>query len=133
MNFERSPRKTGQVGLIPLIDVAMFLLIFFMVAGTVEKFEVLPINPPVAANSKLVDEGHIVILMGTREELVMGEDLVTPEELEARVREQIKANPAKIITLKADASIQAVRVIDVMERLKKAGAANLSVATQVLP
>ncbi len=30
----------------------MFLLIFFMVAGTVEKFEIIPIDPPVAQSGK---------------------------------------------------------------------------------
>ncbi|MBV8938490.1 MAG: biopolymer transporter ExbD [Alphaproteobacteria bacterium] len=130
MEFARTRTRRREIGLIPLIDVAMFLLIFFMVAGTIEKFELLPVTPPHAASGKLVDEGHMVILMGTHEELVLDDELVTPEQLEKRVAEQIEANPNKVITLKADENIPAVRMIAVMDQLKRAGARNLSVATQ---
>ena len=44
MEFKRTRKNTTSIGLIPLIDVAMFLLIFFMVAGTVEKFELVPVD-----------------------------------------------------------------------------------------
>ncbi len=130
MEFPRTRKPMRAIELVPLIDVAMFLLIFFMVAGTVEKFALIPIAPPKAQSGKLLDEGHMVILMGTREELVLDDDLIPLDQLEARVREQLKANPNKVITLKADAGIPASRMIQVMDRIKLAGGRNLSLATQ---
>lgn len=130
LEFSRTPRKRTTVEIIPLIDVAMFLLIFFMVAGVMEKFEIIDVTPPRAESGKLVDEGHMVVLLGKREELVLDDAMVTLPELEAEVHEQVAANPNKIITLKADASIPAVRMIAVLDRIKAAGGRNLSVATQ---
>ena len=52
MEFERTRRKRLEISLIPLIDVSMFLLIFCMVAGTIEKFEIIPIEPPVAPSGR---------------------------------------------------------------------------------
>ena len=128
--FPRTRRKPFTISIVPLIDVAMFLLIFFLVAGTVQPFEILPINPPIAENGKLMDEGHIVILLGARDEVVVDDDIAAVSELAAMVKPRLQANPNKIITVKADASIPAVRMIHVMDQLKSAGARNLSIVTQ---
>jgi biopolymer transport protein ExbD len=42
----------------------------------------------------------------------------------------LKANPNKVITVKADAAVPANRVIDLMDDIKKAGGKNLSIVTQ---
>ena len=68
MEFQRTRRKKIEISLIPLIDVSMFLLIFFMLAGSIERFEIIPVDPPVAQSGKLMDEGHVVILLGRHDE-----------------------------------------------------------------
>jgi biopolymer transport protein ExbD len=130
MDFPRTRRRLRQLGLIPLIDVAMFLLIFFMVAGTLEKFELLPIDPPLAESGKLMDEGHIMILLGARDEVVVDDELTNVEALEQYIRKSLGSNPNKVITVKADATIPAVRMIQVMDRIRAAGGKNLSIVTQ---
>jgi len=130
LDFPRINKKPRTPSLIPLVDVAMFLLIYFMVAGTIQKFEILPIDPPQAESGKLMDEGHIMILLGSRDEMVIDDDLTDLEHLEAYVRDKLSSNPNKIITVKADASIPAVRMIQVMDHIKAAGGKNLSIVTQ---
>ncbi len=130
IRFSVRSRRPRSVAIIPLIDVAMFLLIFFMVAGTIERFEILPVTPPPAHSSKWMDEGHIVILLGTHEEIVIGESLVTLPEMEQMVQGLLKDNPAKVITVKADGTIPAQRMLAVMDALKRAGASSLSIATR---
>ncbi len=128
--FPRKRERVRSIGVIPLIDVAFFLLVFFMVAGSVEKFEVIPVTPPEAESSKLMDEGHIVILLGKRDEVVVGDNLVSLEDMESTVKGLLKENPAKVITIKADGSIPAERMLKVMDALKRAGAESLSIATE---
>lgn len=130
MEFERAPRKHLEISLIPLIDISMFLLIFFMVAGVVEKFEMIPIDPPVAQSGKMVDEGHLVILLGRHDELIIGEDIVPLIEARDYLEPVLSRNPNKVITLKADATVPANRVIDVMDAIKGSGGKKLSVVTQ---
>lgn len=130
LDFVRNRRRVRQASLIPLIDISMFLLIFFMVAGTVEKFELLPIDPPRAASGKLLDEGHLVILLGTHDEIIVGDELVGFEQLQAVLKEQLQGNPNKVVTLKADARVPAGRAIAVMDQIKLAGGQNLSLATE---
>lgn len=130
MEFERNRRKRIEISLIPLIDISMFLLIFFMVAGAIEKFEIIPIDPPVAQSGKLVDEGHLVILLGRHGELIVGDDIVPVEQTRAFLTPILSGNPNKVITVKADATVDANMVIDVMDAIKAAGGKQLSVVTQ---
>lgn len=130
MEFARTRRKKIAISLIPLIDVSIFLLIFFMLAGAIEKFEVIPVDPPVAQSGKLVDEGHLIILLGRYDEIIIGDEIIPQEEMLALLKEELKDNPGKVITVKADAVVPANRVIDVMDAIKGAGGRNLSIVTQ---
>jgi len=130
MDFERTRKKRIEISLIPLIDVSIFLLIFFMLSGTIEKIEIVPIDPPVAKSGKLMDEGHVVILLGKLDEIIVGDDIVEMDKMQAMLAPDLKANPNKIVTVKADAGVPANRVIDVMDAIKRAGGKNLSIVTQ---
>lgn len=130
MEFSRNRKKALEISLIPLIDVSMFLLIFFMVAGSVEKFEIIPIEPPVAQSGKLMDEGHIIILLGDHDEIIVDDEIVAMEQMKQMLAPQLKANPNKVVTVKADATVPANRMIEVMDSIKLAGGRNLSVVTQ---
>lgn len=130
MEFERTRKKSPEISLIALIDISMFLLIFFMVAGAVEKFEIIPIDPPVAASGKLVDEGHLVILLGKRDEIIVGDEIIPMAQAKQFLTPILSQNPNKVITVKADAAAPANRVIDMMDAIKEAGGKQLSIVTQ---
>ena len=130
MDFPRTRRKKVEVSLIPLIDVSMFLLIFFMISGRIEKFELIPIDPPVSRHGNMMDEGHVSILLGSYDEIILGEEIVTIEEMQKKLTSELAANPAKVVTVKADAIVPANRMIEVMDAIKAAGGQHLSLLTQ---
>ncbi len=130
MEFPRTRKKQIEISLVPLIDVSMFLLIFFMLAGSIEKFEIIPIEPPVAQSGKLMEEGHISILLGHHDEIIVGDEIVPIEEMKKILAPDLAANPGKVVTVKADATVPANRMIEVMDAIKAAGGKNLSVVTQ---
>lgn len=132
VHFARQERKRPVISLIPLIDVSIFLLIFFMLAGSIEKFEIIPVDPPVAKSGKLVDEGHVFIVLGRYDEIILNDEIIPMEEMVATLAPELKSNPNKVVTVKADASVPANRVIDIMDAIKLAGGRNLSVVTQSL-
>lgn len=130
MEFQRTRRKKIEISLIPLIDVSMFLLIFFMVSGTIEKFELIPIEPPVSQHGNMMDEGHVSVLLGSHDEIILGDEIVTIEEMQKILTPELTANPSKVVTVKADAVVPANRMIEVMDAIKAAGGHHLSVLTQ---
>lgn len=130
MDFPRTNRKRLEISVIPLIDVSMFLLIFFMVSGTIEKLDLIPIDPPVSQHGNLMDEGHVSILLGSHDEIILGDEIVTVEEMQKMLQPELTANPSKVITVKADAVVPANRMIEIMDAIKAAGGKHLSVLTQ---
>lgn len=130
MDFPRTKRKRIEISLIPLIDVSMFLLIFFMVSGTVEKIDLIPIEPPVSQHGNMMDEGHVLVLLGSHDEIILNDELVTMEEMQKNLTPELSANPNKVVTVKADAVVPANRMIEVMDAIKAAGGHHLSILTQ---
>ena len=116
--------------MIPLINIVFLLLIFFLITGTVERFAIIPINLPESENGKLLDEGHIVIVLGKHDEILLDEALLSPPELKQLLIHLLKTNPERIITIKADARLAASRLIDTMNIIRDAGGQNVSLVTQ---
>ncbi len=132
MEIERSKKPIKEISLIPLINVVFLMLIFFLVAGTIEKVEVIDIELPEAVSGEVLDEGHVQVLLGRYDEIVINDKPCTLEEVEGVITDQLKYNKQRVITLKADARMKASRMIAVLDRIKAAGAQNLSLVTQEL-
>jgi biopolymer transport protein ExbD len=132
MDIERSKQGSKEANLLPVINVVFLLLIFFLVTGTIEKFDIIPVEVPVADSGKILDAGHIVVVLGQYDEVIVNDELIDISELEPRVKAMLENNPRKIISLKADSRMEAERMITVMNRLREAGGENLSIVTQSL-
>lgn len=134
MKIERNKTGAKEVGMIPLINLVFLLLIFFLVAGTIEKFDLIDIELPVADSGKVLEEGHLVIVLGPGPyyEMLLDDELVGEEELQKQVKQSLKENPERIVSIKADARLEAEKMIKMMNMLKIVGAHNLSLTTQSL-
>lgn len=130
INFRRHKKPRRTVGIIPLIDIAFFLLIFFMVAGSMEQFEILDIEPPIAHSGDMLEEGDITILLGTHDEIIMDDLLLTSEQLDERLQQKFLNHEKAVVTIKADASIAALRLVEVMDLIKQAGGMDITIATE---
>mgnify|MGYP000676843875 CR=1 FL=1 len=130
MDIERSKQLNREINLVPLINVIFMLLIFFLMAGSIQKFEIIQVDLPIANSGKVLDEGHLVIVLGKYDEVLLNDELIDLKDLPAKAGKLLKDNPRKIISLKADAKLEAKRVIDIMNLLREAGGQNLSLVTQ---
>lgn len=130
LDMRRTRHTRREISLVPLINVVFLLLIFFLVAGTLDKIEVIPVDPPMAESGKILDEGHIVILLGKYDEVILDDELIDMERIVPIVRKKLEPYPEKIITIKADMHVPAERLIQVMDYVKEAGGHNLSLVTQ---
>jgi biopolymer transport protein ExbD len=130
MEFERNRQSPRHINMVPLINIILLMLVFFLVAGTVEKFEIIDVDLPEATSSEVIEEGHVQILLGRYDEIVINDKPCSMEEVGAIITDQLKYNKDRVITLKADARMKASRMIAVLDRIKAAGGKNLSLVTQ---
>jgi biopolymer transport protein ExbD len=116
--------------LAPMVDIVFLLVIFFLTTSTFVKNPTgLPVDlpsaqrPPVAASGLTVDvasDGRIAF---------DGREGITPAALEKALRAQL-GGKAQAVTLRADRTARHGRVVEVMDAIKRSGAARLTVAAR---
>jgi len=130
MEFERTKKPIKPISLVPMINVVFLLLIFFLVAGTVEKVDVIDVQLPEAQSGEVLEEGPIQILMGHYNEIIVNDQPMELNDIESWLLPMLKENPERVITIKADARMPANQMIEMLDRLKAAGGKNISLTTQ---
>ncbi len=130
LDFTRAERKPSAISLIPLINVIFLLLTFFMIAGSFEKNTPAMVTLPEARNGKVLESGELELVLTSDNRIIFAGDEVPPKALQALVAAKLEEQPNTILTLKADANLQARDMIDVLDVIKKAGGVNVSLVTQ---
>lgn len=129
IKLQRSARKRELVSVTPLIDVVFILLIFFMIAGSIEAPDVFPVELPASTSEVAGPDDEFVILLRADGVIAIENQEVTEDELVVLMIDILRTRPETLIQLKADAEIEAVKVIEVMELLRSAGAEFLVLLT----
>lgn len=130
IDFFRTTRKPRQVALISLIDVMFVLLLFFMIAGHLEAVSPLPITLPEADSGQLLDEGPVKVSLATDGRIMVNDKLFNTNNVQAELARQLANNKDRIITIKADANLEANKLVRLLEQVRLAGGVNLSIVTE---
>lgn len=130
MEFARNRRKLRPISMVSLIDIIFTVILFFLVAGHLEKFSIIPIDLPKADSGQRLDEGPIVVMLGEHGEIIMNDDLYDDAKVAAELKKQFAINAERIVTIKADSNMDANLLVDFLERIRAAGGKNLSLVTQ---
>ena len=130
MQFVRADRRKGRITLVPLINVVFMLVFFFLIAGYQEAQSVIQVDLPEAESGQMLDEGPIEIVLGSRNEILLNETYLMLEDFGGAIAQGLAVNQDRIITIKADASLEANRLVQLMEQIEDAGGKHISVVTQ---
>jgi biopolymer transport protein ExbD len=131
MEFNRTSRKLGAVSMVSLIDIVFVIILFFIVAGHLEKFSIIPVELPLADSGQHLNEGPVVAMLGQHDEIIINDELYDAAKAQAELKRQLAVNPERVITIKADAGLEANKLVDFLEMIRVAGGKNLSLVTQV--
>lgn len=130
VEIPRERRKIRPITVVSLIDIVFVVILFFLVAGHIEKFTVVQVELPKADSGQLLDEGPVVVTLGRYDEILINDELYTLQQVAAEMREQLKVNPERIITIKADKLLEANKLVDFMSEVRKGGGKNISLVTE---
>lgn len=114
------PAPDGE-NVLPLINVVFLLLVFFMVAGALERADLFAVTPPETAVEATPEDRHGVLLLAADGRLALADQPVERDALAAAVQAWREANPDEILTVKADATAEALDVVALLEDLRAAG------------
>jgi biopolymer transport protein ExbD len=127
----RGVRRVSRtdIDMVPMINFAFLLLIFFMLAGTLVPAQQTPIDPPRSAVAAPADPSGNVLLLAADGRAGFGGELLPEAELPARVASWRAQHPNEPLRIKADAAVDAERVVRILQSLRAAGIDHVSLLT----
>lgn len=132
----RNFREKNQplVMIIPMIDIMLFLLVFFMLS-TIYMVQTnnIPVNLPQTENSQPKDtKPNIVkVTVMANGEINFGDDKVTSSELAQKIYDTLSADSDAVFVLLGDKMTRYEQIVKVLDVLKKSGVKHVSIATEV--
>ena len=125
----RKAVEEPEIIVIPMIDVMMFLLFFFMVASLAMVTQnAIPVTLPKASSSQDENAQTITITIRPDQSVYLNTTPITLDKLEAAL-EALKVGPKNVITINADERVPHGMVIAAMDEARKAGIVAFGFAT----
>ncbi|MGB0910890.1 MAG: ExbD/TolR family protein [Nitrospirales bacterium] len=129
MTFEsRNRRFLSEINVIPLVDVVLVLLVIFMVTAPM-LHRGLDITLPTSTSNTITAEERLVVTVKPDQTLLLGNDAISPIDLEAKLRDAKAANPLVSVYLRADRTVPYGTVVLVMDAIKGAKIDRLGMVT----
>ena len=130
----RRPKEDPEINLISLIDIALLLVIFFMLSSTFMQEGRLKIELPqasLAPTGKQKTDPIVVSVTQSGSYRVNDRELVnsSPDTLRAAILEVAGVDRSKPVTLRADGRATHQSVVSAMDVLGKLGFVRINIAT----
>ncbi len=125
----RKPIEEAEIVVIPMIDVMMFLLFFFMVASLAMVVQAgLPVNLPKAATSSDHSSQNLTITLMRDGSIHLNTKTVTLDSLKDELH-KLKVSDKDLVVLNADKMVLHGSVVGAMDEARKAGVVRFAIAT----
>lgn len=124
--------KEPVVMIIPMIDIMLFLLVFFMISTIyMVQANTLPVNLPAAVAARRETRPRIVAITVQADGTIQYErEAVRPPELSPHVRQALAGDKETIFVLRGDKQATYENIVAVLDVLKQCGARHVSIATE---
>ncbi len=130
MSFERRERNIiRELNLVPLIDVLLTVLFFYMIVSPMMS-RGLDVNLPKSASNTVKPEDRIVLTVTRNQELFVEKERVSIARLKDVLNSIRKAKPLINVYLRADRDAPYGAVVQVMDVVKQAGIDRLGMVTE---
>ncbi|MFH0909168.1 MAG: biopolymer transporter ExbD [bacterium] len=121
----------AEINMIPLIDVALVLLIIFMVLTPILVRSQIQVNLPGAKSVTSSPEQRTLHVQVSKDgQIYVAGQAVLPDALESSLRGQIPTPADQTVVIEADKQVAFEHVVKVMDTVKKIGVTKMGVAVK---
>lgn len=132
MRFRRhlaEPEENIELNLIPLIDIIMFLLIFFISTTSFIEEPGVQVEKPRAATARQTDKNSIIFAVTPEGKIAYGGKEIGLGGVRPTVKRLCAKEPLPVV-IQADDKARSGTVISVIDEAKLGGAKDVSLATE---
>lgn len=128
-------RRRARIEIVPLIDIIFFLLAtFVMVSLSMVKNKGISVNLPAASTGTPQERKDFASITVTEKgEVFFNKQPVTPEQLDAALKDLLATTPDPRVFLNGDTKAEYGRAIAVLDQLRALGISKIAIETQPRP
>jgi biopolymer transport protein ExbD len=130
MHFEGRRKTSRMPNLTPLIDVVFLLLVFFMLTSHFMHEEAIPLSLPTAESGTPLTDDTLQVVLDSGGRILLGGEVIGPEALEGRLRQELQSRTNKKIRLRGDRVASLGSTVNVLDAARKGGANGVDIVTQ---
>lgn len=131
-HWEQAKKPKARIEIIPMIDVMMFLLVFFVLIS-INVIPALGVKTQLPVSSETQDLQVIIkaiVTMGGGGELQLNGQAISLENMVAGIRSLERPGAKVTIIINGDKTVDMQRLLDVMDALKGGGFESMSIAAK---
>jgi biopolymer transport protein ExbD len=132
-NSSKSESQIPEVNLVPMMDVIMTILTFFIIVSmTMTDFQ--SVNVPLPKTDKGASKDKVpdpmVVALNQQGQILLKNQNTTPEQLAQQVVAYLNQNPKGAVVLKADRTLSYEKVVQVLGTIRDVGGDRVSLAIE---
>jgi biopolymer transport protein TolR len=120
----------GEINVTPLVDVVLVLLLVFMVTAPMMS-RGIDVSLPQASQPQIAPEDRLRITVDAKGTIFIADKPVNIVLLEDEVRARMAGRTESVVYLAADQGLRYGKVIEVVDRLKRAGVERIGFAYEL--
>ena len=117
-----------EINITPMLDIVFIMLIFFIVTTSFVKETGIDPNRPEAETAETKERGNIMIAISPTDQIWMNKRSVELGQVRQMVEAARGENPESSVVIIADEEATTGLVIDLMDQIRLAGVASISLA-----
>lgn len=121
-----------EINVIPLIDIALVLLIIFMITATfIVAGTGLDIKLPKAQTAKVQEQIQLIVFITRDGKIHLGNKQVNIKELITELKEKVKSKEKVVVIISADRKISYEELVEVLDAVRLSGVENIGLAAEL--
>jgi len=129
MRFRERVNTEQTVDISPLIDMVFILLIFFMVSTTFVKDMKLDLERPSASTSEQASTKAIRLYIDNSGDTFLDGQPIRVWVIQSKLRDMLQGSASQSVLVVTDNNVSAQKLVEVVDQARRAGAADVGVAT----
>lgn len=130
MKLPPSKHRRTREPIGPLVDVVFLLLVFFLLAGTLEQRQPIEVDPPESEHADLEDRGSLRILLDAEGRIGFEGMVMDVEELSSAIRARTGPDMPPAARVEADGGTRSGILLALLEQLRALGVLDLQLVTR---
>ncbi|MCH8492414.1 ExbD/TolR family protein [Aliidiomarina sp.] len=122
--------EEATLDMTPMLDIVFIMLIFFIVTTSFVKEAGIDVNRPEASQATQKPSANIFIAIRENGEVWMDRRQVDVERVAANLERLLAEQPTDMVVIQADEGARHGVVVRVMDQIKEAGIAQISIAAE---